>query len=204
LFLQDPMYLFRVWEGGMSFHGGLLGVIAAMFWFAHRTRTHFFQVADFMAPLIPFGLGMGRLGNFINGELWGRVTDFRWAMMFPSADIADKEYLLNHPEWLSFYEQYHMLPRHASQLYEMVLEGVVLFIILNLFIRRPRPMGAVSGLFLFFYGCFRYLVEFCREPDEQLGLFLHGAISMGQMLSLPMVIIGALIIYWSYHRVKTR
>ena len=178
LFLADPFYLFKIWTGGMSFHGGLIGVITAMVWFAHKTNRHFFTVADFVAPLIPFGLGVGRIGNFLNGELWGRVTDVPWAIIFPEAG----------PE-----------PRHPSQLYQFALEGVVLFIILNLFWRKNPPRGAISGMFLLFYGLFRFLVEFVRQPDSQLGLYFQ-EISMGQILSTPMIIAGALMIWAAYKR----
>ncbi|HCE2446071.1 TPA: prolipoprotein diacylglyceryl transferase [Vibrio parahaemolyticus] len=178
LFLDDPLYLFKVWTGGMSFHGGLLGVITAMFWYAHKNGRTFFGVADFVAPLVPFGLGMGRMGNFMNSELWGRVTDVPWAIVFPNGGP---------------------LPRHPSQLYEMLLEGVVLFFILNWFIKKPRPLGSVSGLFLAGYGTFRFLVEFVREPDAQLGLF-GGYISMGQILSTPMIVLGILMMVWAYKR----
>lgn len=162
----------------MSFHGGLLGVITAMFWYGHKNGRTFFSIADFIAPLVPFGLGMGRLGNFINGELWGRVTDVPWAMIFPTGGP---------------------LPRHPSQLYEFLLEGVVLFIILNLFIRKPRPTGAVSGLFLLCYGSFRFFVEFFRQPDAQLGFF-DGWLTMGQILSTPMILLGAAILIWAYKK----
>ncbi|EKO3720270.1 prolipoprotein diacylglyceryl transferase [Vibrio metschnikovii] len=178
LFLADPLYLFKVWTGGMSFHGGLLGVITAMYWYARRQQRTFFGVADFVAPLVPFGLGMGRLGNFMNSELWGRVTDVPWAFVFPNGGP---------------------LPRHPSQLYELVLEGIVLFFILNWFIKKPRPLGAVSGLFLIGYGTFRFLVEFVREPDVQLGLF-GDVISMGQILSTPMIIFGIILMVWAYQR----
>jgi len=178
LFLQDPLYLFKVWTGGMSFHGGLLGVISAMFWYAKKNGRTFFGVADFIAPLVPFGLGMGRLGNFMNSELWGRGTDVPWAIVFPNGGH---------------------LPRHPSQLYEMFLEGIVLFLILNWFIKKPRPLGAVSGLFLAGYGTFRFLVEYVREPDAHLGLF-GGFISMGQILSLPMLLGGILLMVWAYKR----
>ncbi|MFM5410758.1 prolipoprotein diacylglyceryl transferase [Aeromonas veronii] len=178
LFLADPTYLFKIWTGGMSFHGGLIGVITAMIWFAHKTKRHFFTVADFVAPLIPFGLGVGRIGNFLNGELWGRVTDVPWAIIFPEAGSE---------------------PRHPSQLYQFALEGVVLFIILNLFWRKNPPRGAISGMFLLFYGLFRFLVEFVRQPDSQLGLYFQ-EISMGQILSTPMIIAGALMIWAAYKR----
>ncbi|WP_413478717.1 prolipoprotein diacylglyceryl transferase [Vibrio hibernica] len=178
--MADPLYIFKVWTGGMSFHGGLMGVIAAMWWYARKNKRTFFGVADFIAPLVPFGLGAGRIGNFINGELWGRVTDVPWAIIFPNGGPY---------------------PRHPSQLYEFFLEGVVLFLILNWFIRKPRPAGAVSGLFLIGYGVFRFSVEFVRQPDAQLGLF-DGVISMGQILSTPMIIVGALIMLWSYKTQK--
>jgi phosphatidylglycerol:prolipoprotein diacylglycerol transferase len=198
LFLADPLYLFKVWDGGMSFHGGLIGVLATMFIFAYRTKRHFFQVADFIAPLIPFGLGAGRLGNFINGELWGRVTDVSWGMRFPTAKAVDLSYANLHPEWAQYLEN-NMLPRHPSQIYQMLLEGVALFIILNVYARKPRPMGAISGLFLIGYGTFRFITEFFREPDAQLGLFAN-VISMGQILSLPMIIAGIIIMVWAHRR----
>ncbi len=174
--LQDPLYIFKVWTGGMSFHGGLLGVITAMLWYARKNQRRFFTVADLISPLVPFGLGAGRIGNFINGELWGRTTNVPWGIVFPHGGP---------------------LPRHPSQLYEFALEGVILLLILNWFIRKPRPAGAVSGLFLFGYGSFRFIIEYFREPDAQLGLFAD-FISMGQILSLPMVIAGAVIMLWAY------
>ncbi|PWC14900.1 prolipoprotein diacylglyceryl transferase [Brenneria roseae subsp. americana] len=199
-FLENPLYLFKVWDGGMSFHGGLVGVICVMLWFARKTKRHFFQVSDFIAPLIPFGLGAGRLGNFINGELWGRVTtNTPWAMLFPGSRSEDLELAVSNPQWQAIFNQYGMLPRHPSQLYQMLLEGVLLFIILNLFIRKSRPMGSVSGLFLIGYGLFRIIAEFFRQPDAQLGLF-GGFFSMGQILSLPMVIVGILMMVWAYRR----
>lgn len=199
VFLNNPLYLFKVWDGGMSFHGGLIGVICAMWWFARRTHRHFFQVSDFVAPLIPFGLGMGRIGNFINGELWGRVTlDTPWAMLFPGSRGEDIQVVSQDPSLLPILEQYGVLPRHPSQLYEMFFEGIILFIILNLFIHKLRPMGSVSGLFLIGYGVFRIFVEFFRQPDAQLGLL--GGISMGQILSVPMIIIGIFMMIWAYKK----
>lgn len=175
-FLDNPLYLFRIWEGGMSFHGGLLGVIAAMFWFGRKTKRPFFAVADFVAPLVPVGLGAGRFANFINGELWGRVTDSPWGMVFPNAGPY---------------------PRHPSQLYEFALEGIVLFIMLYFYSKKPKPLGAVSGLFLAGYGTFRFIIEFAREPDAHLGLLTAG-LSMGQLLSLPMIILGVAFMAWAY------
>ncbi|MDO5404769.1 MAG: prolipoprotein diacylglyceryl transferase [Proteus sp. (in: enterobacteria)] len=202
VFLNDPLYLFKVWDGGMSFHGGLIGVIFAMIWFAKRTKRKFFQVADFVAPLIPFGLGLGRIGNFINGELWGRVTlDTPWAFLFPSSRSEDLQLVAQDPTTLlPIIQEYGVLPRHPSQLYEMLLEGVVLFIILNIFVRKSRPVGSVSGLFLIGYGAFRIIVEFFRQPDAQLGLF--GGISMGQILSIPMILLGIIFMVWAYRQDK--
>jgi phosphatidylglycerol:prolipoprotein diacylglycerol transferase len=167
-YLADPLAILRVWEGGMSFHGGMLGVLVALWLFSRRTGKTWLSVTDFIAPLVPLGLGAGRIGNFINGELWGRPTDLPWGMVFGHADA---------------------LPRHPSQLYEFALEGVALFLILWLYSGKPRPTGAVSAVFLIAYGAFRFLVEFTRAPDAHLGLLPLG-LSMGQWLSLPMVIVG--------------
>ncbi len=176
-FLADPVMIFKVWQGGMSFHGGLIGVLTAMWWYGRKIGKTFFQVTDFVAPLVPIGLGAGRIGNFINGELWGRPTDLPWGMVFPHAGP---------------------LPRHPSQLYEALLEGVVLFLILWLYSSRPRPTMAVSGVFLIFYGLFRFLVEFVREPDVQLGYLAWGWLTMGQVLSTPMILAGIGLLWWAY------
>ena len=176
-FLSDPLYLFEIWQGGMSFHGGLLGVILAVFIFARKTKKSFLTVGDFVAPLVPIGLGMGRLGNFINVELWGRQTDVSWAMVFPTDPLQ--------------------VPRHPSQLYEFALEGVVLFAIVYIISRRTRSPGLASGAFLIGYGVFRSIVEFFREPDAHLGLYFS-FISKGQILSIPMILVGMLIIYLGY------
>ncbi|HYR05102.1 MAG TPA: prolipoprotein diacylglyceryl transferase [Gallionella sp.] len=180
-YLAHPLEIFAVWQGGMSFHGGFLGVLAAMMWFAHKHGLRWLQLTDFIAPLVPPGLAFGRLGNFINGELWGRPSEMPWAMIFPKVDN---------------------LPRHPSQLYEFALEGVLLFALLWLYARRPRPVGAVSGVFLIGYGSFRFLVEFSREPDDFLGLLSFG-MSMGQWLSLPMVIAGIAMLAWSKRSAHT-
>ena len=176
--LAEPLSILRIWEGGMSFHGGLLGVLLAMGLLARKTGKGFFEVTDFLAPLIPPGLGFGRLGNFINGELWGRPTDLPWGMVFPQVDDVS---------------------RHPSQLYQALLEGLVLFVVLWWFSSRPRPRMAGSGLFLLGYGVARWLSEFFRQPDAHLGLLALG-FSMGQWLSLPMVVLGGMFLWWAYRR----
>lgn len=197
-YLADPLAIFRVWQGGMSFHGGFLGVVAAMWLFAWRTKRSFWEVADFVAPLVPLGLAAGRVGNFINGELWGRVTspDAPWAMLFPQARMEDIAYASQHPQWLPILTEYHeMLPRHPSQLYQFALEGLVLFVILWIYSGKPRPIGKVSALFLTGYGIFRFIAEFAREPDDFLGLLALN-LSMGQWLSLPMIVIGIVLFFY--------
>ncbi len=178
-FLADPLWLLRVWEGGMSFHGGFLGVMAAFYWYAGKIQKPYFEVLDFIAPFAPFGIGAGRLGNFIGGELWGRPTDVSWGMVFPHVDQQ---------------------ARHASQLYEFALEGVVLFILMWWFSSSPRPRYAVSGLFGVGYGSFRLFVEFYREPDAGLGFVAFDLLTMGQLLSLPMIIAGAALLVIAYRR----
>jgi phosphatidylglycerol:prolipoprotein diacylglycerol transferase len=173
-FLQHPLEILALWGGGMSFHGGLIGVILAMWWYARRTERPFFAVADFVTPLVPLGLCAGRIGNFINQELWGRVTDLPWGVVFTTGGP---------------------LPRHPSQLYEASLEGVVMFIVIWLYAARPRATGAVSGLFLILYGVFRILIEFVREPDAHLGYLALGWVTMGQILSVPMILFGAWLMW---------
>ena len=176
----DPGWLFRVWEGGMSFHGGLLGVIVAIALFGRRHRIPFAQMADFVAPLAPVGLALGRLGNFIGQELWGRATDVPWAMIFPQ-DPLD-------------------LPRHPSQLYQFALEGCLLFVLIFVFSRRPRPAWAVSGLFLLGYGVLRFAAEFFREPDAHIGFEAFGWMTRGQLLCLPMILLGIMLLGKAYGR----
>lgn len=176
-FLADPLWLFAVWEGGMSFHGGLLGVIIVLYWFGKQHGKTLMEMGDFVAPLIPIGLGAGRVGNFIGGELWGRTTDVSWGVVFPRAGD---------------------LPRHPSQLYEFALEGVVLFAVLWWFSSKPRPRMAVSGLFLLLYGAFRSFVEFYREPDAHIEFIAFNWLTMGQLLSLPMILIGCGFIWFAY------
>ena len=180
-YFAHPLEIPAVWKGGMSFHGGFLGVLAAVWYYARKTDRAWLDVTDFIAPLIPLGLAAGRIGNFINGELWGRPADpgLPWAMIFPQVDN---------------------LPRHPSQLYQAGLEGLALFVLLWWFAARPRPRGAVSGAFLIGYGVFRSVAEFFRNPDEGIFGVLTFGISMGQWLSLPMILAGAALMIWSYRR----
>lgn len=171
--IANPTNLFKIWQGGMSFHGGFLGVLVAMYFFTKKHPQPWLKIMDFVAPLVPLGLGAGRMGNFINGELWGRPTGSDYGMIFPQVD---------------------RLARHPSQLYEFFLEGLVMFAVLWWFSRKQRPVGSISALFLILYGSFRFIVEFTREPDAHLGLLGLG-LSMGQWLSLPMVLIG-LVLFW--------
>lgn len=206
-YFSHPLNIFRVWEGGMSFHGGFLGVTLAMALFAWQRKRHWLEVTDFVAPMVPTGLAAGRLGNFINGELWGRVTspDAPWAMLFPGASRDDAAWLAAHQDIAAKWNlnevflSHQMLPRHPSQLYEIALEGIALFFVLWFFSRKPRPMGAISALFLIGYGAARFTVEFAREPDDFLGLLTFG-LSMGQWLSLPMIVAGVLMMIWAYRR----
>jgi phosphatidylglycerol---prolipoprotein diacylglyceryl transferase len=178
--MSDPLWLFRVWEGGMSFHGGLLGVIVAMIIYANRIRAPFVALMDFVAPMVPLGLCFGRIGNFIGQELWGRVSDAPWAMVFPkAADPAG-------------------IGRHPSQLYQATLEGLVLFIVLFWFSAKPRPRGTVCGLFLLLYAVFRSVIENFRQPDADIGFDLFGFITRGQLLSLPMFMLGAGLLIHAY------
>jgi phosphatidylglycerol:prolipoprotein diacylglycerol transferase len=179
-FLVDPLWLLRVWDGGMSFHGGLIGVIVAMFVYAKRLKISYLRLMDFVAPIVPLGLGFGRLGNFIGQELWGRVSDVPWAMVFPKAmDPAG-------------------IARHPSQLYQAFLEGLVLFIIVFWFSSKPRPRSAVSGVFLIAYASFRFLVEYVREPDEGISSVFLGGITRGQELCVPMFLLGAGLLIYAY------
>lgn len=175
----NPLLIFQTWKGGMSFHGGLLGVLVGMLLLSKKFNKSFLALTDFVAPVIPFGLGAGRIGNFINGELWGRVTNMPWGMVFPHVDAA---------------------PRHPSMLYEFFLEGVVLFIVLWLYSRKSRPLGAVSGAFALGYGLFRCLIEFFREPDAPIGYIAFGWLTEGQLLSIPLVLVGIALLVNAYRR----
>jgi phosphatidylglycerol:prolipoprotein diacylglycerol transferase len=172
-YVSHPAKIIAVWDGGMSFHGGLIGVTIATLIFSRKTHIRIWSIADLVIPIVPLGLFLGRLGNFINGELWGRPSNVPWAMIFPRAPLVHGV----------------MVPRHPSQLYEAGLEGLLLFAVLWILARRQRPEGLLLGTFLIFYGLVRCLVEFFREPDPQLGL-IGGAISMGQLLSIPMILVG--------------
>lgn len=181
-YFSHPLEIFYLWEGGMAFHGGLIGVLVVLLLFARKRGVSFFTVSDFIAPLIPLGLAAGRLGNFINGELWGRPSTLPWAMVFPGTGDG--------------------IARHPSQLYQMGLEGICLFIILWMFSSKPRATGQVSAVFLMGYGSFRFLAEFTREPDNFLGL-LAGGLSMGQWLSIPMILAGIVLFYVSSKKAVT-
>ena len=183
-FLADPIWLIKVWEGGMSFHGGFLGVLVALFIYARRLNISIGELCDFVAPIVPIGLGFGRLGNFIGQELYGRAADVPWAMIFTTD-----------PEGI---------PRHPSQLYQMMLEGVLLFLIVFLFSAKKRPTWSVGGLFLLCYGLFRFFVEFFRQPDGHIGFDAFGWLTRGQILSLPMIVGGVLIIVWAYRVQKLK
>ncbi|MEO5659019.1 MAG: prolipoprotein diacylglyceryl transferase [Polaromonas sp.] len=182
-YLSHPLEILAVWQGGMSFHGGLIGVLASQLWFAHSRQRPWLQVMDFIAPCVPTGLAAGRVGNFINGELWGRFSapDLPWGMVFPHSGS--------------------MLPRHPSQVYQFLLEGLLLFVLLWLYARKPRKMGQVSGAFLVGYGVFRFIAEFFREPDDFLGILALG-MSMGQWLCIPMIAAGIWLWVWATNRSK--
>ena len=179
LWLEDPLYVFKITQGGMSFHGGLAGVMIAMWLYGRKLGLGMWQVTDFVAPLVPIGLGTGRIGNFINNELWGKPTDVPWSFNVNGQAL------------------------HPSQLYEALLEGLVLFVVLWIFSSRPRPHMAVSGMFLFWYGVFRFFVEFYRVPDADLGYLALGWVTMGQILSAPMIVLGAILIAMAYQKQQT-
>ncbi|WP_323841649.1 MULTISPECIES: prolipoprotein diacylglyceryl transferase [unclassified Moraxella] len=201
-FISNPAYIFRVWEGGMSFHGGFVGVIIAMLWFAKKYQKHPFTILDFIAPCVPLGLLFGRIGNFINGELWGRVShgDYAHLMYFPQAIAADYELINQNPDLISIatqFGEYYLLPRHPSQLYQAFTEGVVLFITLWFFSAKPRPRYAISALFLLGYGISRFTTEFFRQPDIGYEL-IFGWMSKGQLYSLPMIFFGVILMVLAY------
>lgn len=197
-YLQNPLQVLKVWEGGMSFHGGLIGVLVAAWLWSRRHRRHFFDTMDFLAPLVPPGLGFGRIGNYIGGELWGKYTRGDWGVVFPSG--LPEPYRSLDPVALKAQFEAGALDayaRHPSQLYQAVLEGLVLFCVLWWFSAKPRPRYAVSGLFALLYGGFRFLVEFVRVPDAHLGYLAFGWLTMGQVLSLPLVALGLFLLWRS-------
>ncbi|HEU0198125.1 MAG TPA: prolipoprotein diacylglyceryl transferase [Nevskiaceae bacterium] len=179
-----PLMIFQVWDGGMSFHGGLIGVVVAMIVFARRVRLPFWEVADFVAVLVPFGLFTGRIGNFINGELWGKVTSLPWGMVFPRAGDG--------------------LPHQPTELYEALFEGILLLAFLWWFGRRPRPRMALAALFLLGYGVVRFAVEFVRLPDPQFGYLFWGWVTMGQVLSTPMILGGLGLLVYAYRHPQVK
>ena len=178
-FIANPFVIFKTWEGGMSFHGGLIGVLIAIFFFAKKNKKSFTLITDFVAPLAPLGLGAGRIGNFINSELIGRVTSVPWAIIYPTGGP---------------------LPRHPSELYEFLLEGILLFIIIWRYSAKPKPNFAVSAMFLTCYGIFRFIAEFFRQPDSQFNFIAFGWMTMGQLLSVFMIIIGVFFIWYAYNK----
>jgi phosphatidylglycerol:prolipoprotein diacylglycerol transferase len=181
-FITHPWVIFKVWDGGMSFHGGLMGVLLTLWLYGRKIHKSLFELTDFVAPVVPLGLAAGRIGNFINGELWGRVTTVPWGMVFPTGGP---------------------LPRHPSQIYEFLMEGVLLFLILWIYSSKPRPCMAVSGLFALLYGLFRIIGECFRQPDPQLGFIAFGWLTMGQLLSVPLVIIGISLLVLAYRKKRT-
>ncbi|MDH3647262.1 MAG: prolipoprotein diacylglyceryl transferase [Gammaproteobacteria bacterium] len=191
----NPLNMFMIKQGGMSFHGGLIGVMLAMLWYGRRHERSFFEVTDFLVPAIPPGLFFGRIGNFINGELWGKPTDVPWAFFYDGTARPDVAQVFADGQ-----------ARHPSQLYEAGLEGLVLFLILWVYSSRPRPTMAVSGIFLFLYGLFRFLVEFVRVPDSHMGeggYLAFGWLTTGQILTAPMVLLGLILIILAYTRGDT-
>jgi len=191
---EDWLYIFRLWEGGMSFHGGLIGVVIAIWVFSKRYKMSLFYLMDFAAPVAPLGLGVGRFGNFINAELWGKPTDLPWGMMLKCKNLSASDHLRQYCDVNGLTR-----PLHPSQLYELFLEGFVLFLIVWIFAKKPRPAMAVTGVFIAFYGIFRFIVEFVRLPDDGI-YFAFDWLTKGQLLSLPMIIIGLFLIWLAYKR----
>jgi phosphatidylglycerol:prolipoprotein diacylglycerol transferase len=194
-FLTDPLWLVRIWDGGMSFHGGLLGALVALWWFGRASNRSLFEMTDFAAPLVPAGLGFGRLGNFANMELPGRATDSIFGMIYPcGADTIRRIDPLCTGQWEEF-------ARHPSPLYQAFAEGLLLFLIVWLYTAKPRPTGAASGVFLIGYGGMRFSTEFARQPDAHLGFIAFDWLTMGQLLSLPMVAFGIFLLWWASARI---
>jgi phosphatidylglycerol---prolipoprotein diacylglyceryl transferase len=193
-YIEHPLQVFQVWQGGMSFHGGLLGVCAAVWWWSRRRGLHFMDTIEFAAPLVPPGLGFGRIGNFINGELWGKLTNGNWGVVFPTS-LPEPYASMDAATLRAQFESgaLNAFARHPSQLYQAALEGLVLFVVLWGFSSRPRPRYAVGGMFVLLYGVFRFIVEFVRVPDVQLQYLAFGWLTMGQLLSMPLILLG---LFW--------
>ena len=203
--LQNPAYLFRVWDGGMSFHGGFLGVMLGTLYFARKYKKTPFQVFDFVVPIVPTGLLFGRIGNYINGELWGRVSEggYNWLTYFPQAAQADVALLQTNPalqQIATEFNSQYLLPRHPSQLYQALTEGLLLFLLLWWYSSKPRPRMAVTGVFMLGYGFSRFITEFFRQPDADQGFILLGWVTKGQILSAPMILVGIFLIIYAYKR----
>lgn len=199
-FFKHPLSIFYIWQGGMSFHGGLIGAIISIVYFSFKHKIKILEISDFITPLIPFGLGAGRLGNFINSELFGRVSvNFPYAIIFHNSQYQDLKEIIKNPQLITLFQKYGALPRHPSQLYEFFLEGIILFFIIYIFQKKNRPTGTTTSLFLITYGIFRIIVEFFREPDVQLGLF-QNTLTMGQILSIPMIFLGLIILKLIYKK----
>ncbi|QNH18127.1 prolipoprotein diacylglyceryl transferase [Xanthomonas sp. SS] len=195
-FLANPLLIFKVWDGGMSFHGGLIGVLVAAAWWSRKSRLHFFDTMDFVAPLVPLGLGFGRVGNFVGGELWGKFTNAGWGVIFPrTPELQDWPLAQIQAQYAS--GALDKFARHPSQLYEAVLEGLVMFAMLWAFSLRPRRRYAVSGLFALLYGVFRFAVEFVRVPDAPIGYLAFHWLTMGQILSTPLILLGLFLLWRS-------
>ncbi|KLD74209.1 prolipoprotein diacylglyceryl transferase [Xanthomonas hyacinthi] len=195
-FLANPLLIFKVWDGGMSFHGGLIGVLVAAAWWSRKSRLHFFDTMDFVAPLVPLGLGFGRVGNFVGGELWGKFTNAGWGVIFPrTPELQDWPLAQIQAQYAS--GALDKFARHPSQLYEAVLEGLAMFALLWAFSLRPRRRYAVSGLFALLYGVFRFAVEFVRVPDAPIGYLAFHWLTMGQILSTPLILLGLFLLWRS-------
>lgn len=195
-YVSHPLEAIAIWSGGMSFHGGLLGVMLAIWIYGRREKRGFFEIADLIVPVVPIGLGFGRIGNFINGELWGKAAELPWTMRLPCADSRFASYCNGMTTGYS-------APHHPSQLYQAFLEGIVLFTVLWWFSKKPRPRMATSGLFALLYGIFRFMVEFVRLPDAQLGYLAFGWLTMGQVLSLPLIVVGIVLLGLAYRRKRS-
>ncbi|ARC54881.1 prolipoprotein diacylglyceryl transferase [Candidatus Riesia sp. GBBU] len=200
-FIANPIWIFKIWTGGMSFHGGFIGILIFISIYSKKMNIKFFYISDFIAPLIPLGIGLGRLGNFINGELWGKVTlNTKFFCFFPKSIYDDIKIIEKNNSLIPIFEKYGSLPRHPSQLYEMFLEGFLLFIILNVFVKKHVRHGVISGIFLIFYGLLRIISELFRQEDSQIGL-IFDKISMGQLLSFPMIFFGLTLLVFTKKKI---